>query len=46
MEPLFYQAIISIKKYCSSLEKMSEENRIKYLKEALDLLERAAKICE
>ncbi|CAD8108767.1 unnamed protein product [Paramecium sonneborni] len=46
IEPLFYQAIILIKRYCSSLEKMSEENRIKYLKEALDLLEMAAKICE
>ncbi|CAD8101860.1 unnamed protein product [Paramecium sonneborni] len=46
MEPLFYQAIILIKRYCSSLEKISEENRIMYLKDALDLLERAAKNCE
>ncbi|CAD8188211.1 unnamed protein product [Paramecium pentaurelia] len=46
IEPLFYQSIIQIKKYCSSLEKSSEENRIKYLKNALNLLEVASKICE
>ncbi|CAD8164820.1 unnamed protein product [Paramecium octaurelia] len=45
MEPLFYQAIIQIKKYCTC-QQSSEENRLKYLKDALNLLEAASKICE